>query len=177
MTLPTSEDVNKAREQATQAFGEAVEQARTPLLAVLGATDLAAHALMETLNKAREQAESARAEFANDPTELRKRLDSYAQSAVQIYDYLADRGEETLERLRTQPVVSSVEEDVEAVVDDVQDLGSDVLGKASQPKSESAGTKSSTTKGSSTAKGSSTTKSSSTAKSAKSAKQSGQRST
>lgn len=100
MTLPTAEDVNKAREQATHALGGAIEQARTPLLAALGAGDVAARAVLDTLNRLREQADSARAELVTDPAELRKRFDEYAQSAARLYGYLADRGEETLSRIR-----------------------------------------------------------------------------
>lgn len=129
MTIPTAEDVNKAREQATHALGEAVEQARTPLLAALGAGDVAARALLDTLNRLREQADSARAELANDPAELRKRLDEYAQSAARLYGYLAERGEETLSRIRAaQQESCPAQARSEEPADESADISDDVLG-------------------------------------------------
>lgn len=151
--FPKTEDVNKVREQAEKAFGDAVEQARTPLLAALGAGDLAAQALLEAVNKVRsqlnERAEAARHELPNDldelrgkldPAELRKRVDAYSQTARQLYDFLAERGEETLHRLQDQPQVKKVwsqvgtaQDKVEETVDEVRDLADDVLGKVSRP--------------------------------------------
>lgn len=154
-TLPTNEDVHKAREQASQAIGGAVEQARTPLLAALGAGDLAAHAVADTVNKVREQlnerAEAARASANDlpgdldelrdriDPSELRRRVDAYTRSAVQLYGYLADRGEETLDRLQTQDQVQrawsqvgTAGDRVEDAVGEVRDKADDVLGKVTR---------------------------------------------
>ncbi|MER7080283.1 heparin binding hemagglutinin HbhA [Saccharopolyspora kobensis] len=151
--FPKTEDVNKVREQAEKAFGDAVEQARTPLLAALGAGDLAAQALLEAVNKVRtqlnERAEAARQELPSDleelrgkldPAELRKRVDAYSQTAKQLYDFLAERGEETLHRLQDQPQVKKVwsqvgtaQDKVEDTVDEVRDLADDVLGKVSRP--------------------------------------------
>ncbi|MGW3468306.1 hypothetical protein ACWDKQ_07485 [Saccharopolyspora sp. NPDC000995] len=151
--FPKTEDVTKVREQAAQALGEAVEQARSPLLAALGAGDLAAHALLEAVNKVRsqlnERAEAARQELSGDlgelrdkfdPAELRKRVDAYSQTAKQLYDYLAERGEETLHRLQDQPQVKKVwdhvgtaQGKVEETVDEVRDLADDVLGKVGRP--------------------------------------------
>ncbi|MEV0049741.1 hypothetical protein AB0H34_04495 [Saccharopolyspora shandongensis] len=151
--FPKTDDVNKVREQAAHALGEAVEQARTPLLAALGAGDLAAQALVEAVNKVRtqlnERAEAARQELPGDfgelrdkfdPAELRKRVDAYSQTAKNLYDYLAERGEETLHRLQDQPQVKKVWDQVgtaqgkvEDTVDEVRDLADDVLGKVSRP--------------------------------------------
>ncbi|MER6991785.1 hypothetical protein ABT337_25965 [Saccharopolyspora hirsuta] len=151
--FPKTEEVTKVREQAEKAFGDAVEQARTPLLAALGAGDLAAQALLEAVNKVRtqlnERAEAARQELPNDldelrgkldPAELRKRVDAYTQTAKQLYDYLAERGEEALHRLQDQPQVKKVwsqvgtaQDKVEETVDEVRDLADDVLGKVSRP--------------------------------------------
>lgn len=146
--MPVNQNVNKAREQAGQAFGGAVEQARTPLLAVLGAGDLAAHAVVDTVNKVREQlnerAESARAgvndlpnEFTElrsklEPAELRKIADAYANSAMEFYGYLANRGEDTLGKFRSQPQVQRAEGRVEEAVGDARELADDVLGKVSR---------------------------------------------
>jgi heparin binding hemagglutinin HbhA len=145
--LPTTEELRKAGEQAVAA-------ARTPLLAALGAGDLAAKAVIEALNKARERAESAKsaAEAADlkkdlrdrlDPAELRKVVDAYTQSALNLYQFLAQHGEEALEKLKTQPglqkALHQVEEAVEtaqkrtgAAAADARVLADDVLGKVSR---------------------------------------------
>ncbi|APU12494.1 MULTISPECIES: hypothetical protein [Actinoalloteichus] len=158
-TLPDSEDVKKVREQADSALGTAAEQARTPLLAALGAGDLAAKAVVDLLGKVRDRvaegAETARAnagELPNDfeelrqkldPAELRKLVDAYTQAALQLYGHLAERGEATLGRLRSRPDVQrawsqveagvgTAQERVEHAVDDVRELADDVLGKVTR---------------------------------------------
>lgn len=133
------------REQSDQSTGTTMEQARTPLLAALGAGDLAAHAVADTVHKVREQlnerAESARAGVNDlpqdldelrgklDPAEVRKLVDSYTQSAVQLYGYLAERGEDALGKLRSQPQVQRAQERFEGAVGDARDLADDALGK------------------------------------------------
>ncbi|QUH05329.1 hypothetical protein HUO13_35180 [Saccharopolyspora erythraea] len=149
-TLPKPEDVQKMRDQAAHAFGGAVEHARQPLLAALGAGDLAAHAVIDTLTRIRtelgDRAESARADLPTDfnelreqldPAELRKRVDAYTQSAVKLYDYLAERGEGALERLQPQvqqarKQAESAQGRVEEVVGEVRVLADDVLGKVTR---------------------------------------------
>jgi heparin binding hemagglutinin HbhA len=135
-TLPTTEDVRKAGEQAAATFAALLEQAKTPLLAALGAGDLAGKALTEALAKARtqvnERAEAARTAVDElpglreklDPSELRKLLDTYTTAASNLYSYLAEHGEETLEKLREQPQVKVVLEQV----GDLQQRADDVLG-------------------------------------------------
>ena len=145
--LPTTEELRKAGEQAVAA-------ARTPLLAALGAGDLAAKAVIEALNKARERAESAKtaAESADlkkdlrdrlDPAELRKVVDAYTQSALNLYQFLAQHGEEALEKLKTQPglqkalhqveeAVGTAQKRTEAAAADARVLADDVLGKVSR---------------------------------------------
>lgn len=154
-TLPTAEDMNKAREQAAQAIGDAVEQARTPLMAALGAGDLAAQAMRDALGKVRtrlaERAESAKSgvnELPNDlgelrekldPAELRKRVDDYTKSAAHLYSSLADRGEDTFDRLRSQPQfqrawsqMETAQERVNGAMEDMRDLADEMLGKVSR---------------------------------------------
>ncbi|MBB5910721.1 heparin binding hemagglutinin HbhA [Actinoalloteichus hymeniacidonis] len=157
--MPGSEDVKKVREQADAAVVTAAEQARTPLLAALGAGDLAAKAVVDLLGKVRERvtegAEAARVSANGlpqdfdelrqklDPAELRKLVDAYTQAALQLYGHLAERGEATLDRLRARPEVQrawsqvetgveSAQERVEHVVDDVRELADDVLGKVTR---------------------------------------------
>ena len=136
-TLPTTEDVRKAGEQAAATFAALLEQAKTPLLAALGAGDLAGKALTDALTKARtqvnERAEAARTAVDElpglreklDPSELRKLLDTYTSAASNLYSYLAEHGEETLEKLREQPQVKVVLEQV----GDLQSRADDVLGQ------------------------------------------------
>ncbi|MEU6127582.1 hypothetical protein ABZ805_00275 [Saccharopolyspora sp. NPDC047091] len=143
--MPTSENDTKTR-------GDAAEQARTPLLAALGAGDLAAQTIADALTKLRtrlgEGAESARNgvnDLPNDlkerfdPAELRKLVDAYTRSAAQLYGYLADRGETTFERLQTQPQVKQawsqleqVQGRVDSAVGDARLLADDVLGKVTR---------------------------------------------
>lgn len=153
-TLPTAQDMTKAREQAGQAIEGAVHQARTPLMAALGAGDLAAHAVADTVKQVRQQlndsAESARAGVGDLPgdltglrskltsAELRKLVDTYTNSAVRIYGYLADRGENAFGRLQEQPQVQravnqvgTAQERFEGAVGDARGLADDVLGRVS----------------------------------------------
>jgi heparin binding hemagglutinin HbhA len=150
--LPTQDELRKAGEQAAAA-------ARTPLLAALGAGDLAAKAVIEALSKAKstfdERTEAAKtavdelpSELSGlreklDPAELRKLVDAYTQSALHLYTYLAEQGEQTLEKLRSQPQVAKALHQVEEVVDatqkraesaaaDARELADDVLGKVTR---------------------------------------------
>ncbi|MCA1186524.1 MULTISPECIES: hypothetical protein [unclassified Saccharopolyspora] len=143
--MPTSENDTKTR-------GDATEQARTPLLAALGAGDLAAQTIADALTKLRarlgEGAESARHgvnDLPNDlkerfdPAELRKLVDAYTRSAAQLYGYLAERGETTFERLQSQPQVKQawsqleqVQGRVDSAVGDARVLADDVLGKVTR---------------------------------------------
>ncbi|MBP2475960.1 heparin binding hemagglutinin HbhA [Crossiella equi] len=146
--LPTAEDVRKATEQAATVFNTAIEQARTPLLAALGAGDLAAKAVVDALSKVRETA-NERAESAKtavdslpaeleglrsklDPAEVRKLVDAYTQAAMQLYGYLAERGESTLDKLRSNPQVQTAQHQVEEAVAEVRELADDVLGKVTR---------------------------------------------
>ncbi|GAA2783386.1 hypothetical protein [Crossiella cryophila] len=146
--LPTAEDVRKATEQAAIVFNTAIEQARTPLLAALGAGDLAAKAVVDALTKAREtvgeRAEKATTavndlpaelgELRNklDPAEFRKIVDAYTQAAQQLYGYLAERGEATLDKLRSNPQVQTAQHRVEEAAAEVRELADDVLGKVTR---------------------------------------------
>nr|WP_228046543.1 apolipoprotein A1/A4/E family protein [Saccharopolyspora sp. HNM0983] len=137
-------------------MGGAAEQAKTPLLAVLGAGDLAAQTVYEAVQKVRtqlnERVEHAQQDLPADltdlrariePAQLRKRVDDYAENAKQLYGYLAERGEGTLERLQSQPQVQRVRDQVETAQDrvgetvgEVRELADDVLGKVSRTSRE-----------------------------------------
>ncbi|TCO65182.1 hypothetical protein [Actinocrispum wychmicini] len=123
MTRPNTEDVRKA-----------VEQVRTPLLAALGAGDLAAKAVLDAVTKAKdnvtERAEAARKEIPTDvtslrgkldPAELRKLVDEYTDAALKLYRKLAEQGEEALDKFRAQPQVKKIVDQLEEAISSAQD--------------------------------------------------------
>jgi heparin binding hemagglutinin HbhA len=155
-TVPTIEDVRKAGEQARAAMAGALEQARNPLLAALGAGDVATQAFIDAVTKARtqmtERAGQARAAVDElptdvadlrgklDPAELRKLVDQYADAAQKLYQYLTEQGEQTLDKLRTQPqfkrafeqfdqAAQAAQQRAESAAGDVRELADEVLGK------------------------------------------------
>jgi len=97
ISLPTSADVRKARSQVNKAVNTQVDAVRTPVLAWLGATDLAVQTL-------RELPAELRTRLSRD--ELRKRADEASERARGAYDEWAERGEGTLERIRKQAQVA-----------------------------------------------------------------------
>jgi heparin binding hemagglutinin HbhA len=144
----TQDDVRKAAEQGAHT-------ARQALLAALGAGDLAAKAVVEALGKAKERADEARSQAVDipnelkdlreklQPAELKKLVDAYTASAVNLYTYLADQGEQTLEQIKAQPQVKQAVEQVEQAVEaaqkraesaaaDAKVLADDVLGKVTR---------------------------------------------
>jgi len=99
VTPPNSADVRKARARAGRAASARFDAVRTPLLAWLGAGDLALHKLGELPGELRTRLSA---------DEVRKRVDTVSGQARRAYDELADRGEDTLERIRQQPRVAWV---------------------------------------------------------------------
>lgn len=135
MTLPKTDDVRKA-----------ADQVRTPLLAALGAGDLATKAVVDLVAKARERA-TTRGEAVKgavedlptdltqlrdrlDPSELRKRVDEYTDAALKFYRKLADDGESTLDKLRTRPQVKKAIEQFEKAIGTAQTRAEGVAGEA-----------------------------------------------
>ncbi|GDY29502.1 hypothetical protein [Gandjariella thermophila] len=126
----------------------ALERARIPLLALVGASDIAAKSVVDTVQKVRKQvnerAEAARSTVDDlpgelsglrsrfGPTELRKVVDSYTASALQYYQHLAQHGEETIDRLRSQPQVKRALEQAEAAAGEARELADDVLGRVTR---------------------------------------------
>jgi heparin binding hemagglutinin HbhA len=141
--LPTTEDVKKAREQAVAVINTAAEGFRTPLLAALGAGDLATQAVIDAVTKARtkvnESATSAKdavpTDFAGlrekvDPAELRKLVDEYTDAAQKLYQKLADQGEDALTKLKADPRVSKAIDQLEEAIATLQHRVGDVAGDA-----------------------------------------------
>jgi heparin binding hemagglutinin HbhA len=152
VALPKTEDVRKAGEQAVEAL-------RTPLLAALGAGDLATQAVRDAVQKTRarvnEGADAAKGAVDElprdlagvreklDPAELRKLVDEYTDAAQKLYQKLADQGEDALTKLRAQPqvrkaldqleeAIATLQERVGDVAGDARELADEVLGKVTR---------------------------------------------
>jgi heparin binding hemagglutinin HbhA len=145
VSLPTAADVRKAREQAAKTINEQAGAARTPLLAVLGATDVAVTAAINAITSARTRAAESREAASELPNrlnrdELRKNVDAMAESARKAYVELAKRGEQTWAKLRQQPQVQRViqvsqdasgrfEGRFDGFVDEMHDAAEDALNR------------------------------------------------
>jgi heparin binding hemagglutinin HbhA len=132
-----------------------IEDLKAPLLAAVGAADLALATVNEIVVTLRERAEEARTdastrveerrarltklqeELPSQVTEIRERLNSdelrkaaegYAEAATATYNKLVERGEAALERLRSQPGFTDAAGRVESVTDQAVELTQDALG-------------------------------------------------
>ncbi|WIY03994.1 hypothetical protein QRX60_09120 [Amycolatopsis mongoliensis] len=130
MTTPkTTEDVKKA-------VTNALDQVRTPLLAALGAGNLAGQAVTDAVAKAKENvtkgSETARKNLQElptdveslreklDPAELRKVIDEYTEAALKLYNKLAESGEQAWDKFATQPQVKKAIEQLEEALTTAQ---------------------------------------------------------
>jgi heparin binding hemagglutinin HbhA len=132
-----------------------IDDLKAPLLAAVGAADLALATVNEIVATLRERAEGARTdaearveearanlnklqeELPSQVGEIRERLNSdelrkaaegYADSATATYNRLVERGEAALERLRNQPALEDAAHRVETVTDQAVELTQDALG-------------------------------------------------
>ncbi len=132
-----------------------VEDLKAPLLAAVGAADLALAKVNEIVETLRDRAGDARTDAESRveegrarltklqedlPTqfdelrdkltseELRKVAEKYADEAQSQYNKLVERGEAALERLRNQPALESASARVEEVTDQAVELTQDALG-------------------------------------------------
>ncbi len=140
--LPTTADVRKARHNAAKTAAERAEAARTPLLAVLGAGDLAVSAVSKAVAVARTQAEGVQHRVAELPQhlngeELRKAVAELREQAGHAYAGFAQQGERTWGRIRKQPQVKDALARIETYtgkldsrVDDLVDDARDATEKA-----------------------------------------------
>ena len=156
VSLPTSTDVRKAREQAAQTVSERVEVARTPLLAVLGAGDYAVASVTKAVADARARAEEAANRAAElpqrlSPEALRQLVADLRADAEERYTGFAVRGEKTWGRIRKQPQVKNaistietytdkLDARVDVLVDDAHDVAEKALSTVSR-QTRSAGEK------------------------------------
>ena len=135
-----------------------IEDLKAPLLAAVGAADLALATVNEILANLRERAGDARTEAAErveerraaltklqedlpqraeelrgklSSEELRKAADSFVEDATATYNSLVERGEAALERLRNQPDFKDAAAQVEGYVDQAVELTQEALGNVS----------------------------------------------
>jgi heparin binding hemagglutinin HbhA len=125
ISLPTSADVRKARSRTNKFVNTRFDLVRTPVLAWIGAGDLAVHTLRELPER-----------LTRD--ELRKRADKASDRARETYNEWARRGEDTAARIRTEPRVARAlrtiedankrfDSQLENLVDELHDAGDEVL--------------------------------------------------
>ncbi|MBS9532869.1 heparin-binding hemagglutinin [Mycobacterium sp. M1] len=132
-----------------------IDELKTPLLAALGAADLALATVNDLVVSLRERAEDAREagtsrvevsrarltklqedlpeQFAElrerfTADELRKAAEGYVEAASGRYNDLVARGEAALERLRNQSRIDDASAQVEGYVDQAVELTQEVLG-------------------------------------------------
>jgi heparin binding hemagglutinin HbhA len=145
-TMPKAKDVAKARKQAVEALGAAAEQVRTPLLAAIGAGDLATQAVVDAVNRTRTKVragtDAAKGAVDGlpsdlttlreklDPAELRKLVDEYTDAAQKLYQKLAGTGEDTVAKLRSQPQVKKALTQLEEAIATLQLRVGDAKGDA-----------------------------------------------
>ena len=131
-----------------------VEDLKAPLLAAVGAADLALATVNEILNSLRERAELAgdkmddrRAALTRlqeelpkrteelrgklTTEELRKAAEEFFDDATDTYNTLVQRGEAALERLKGQPEFKDAAGRVEGYVDQAVELTQEALGNVS----------------------------------------------
>jgi heparin binding hemagglutinin HbhA len=132
-----------------------IEDLRAPLLAALGAADLALATVNELLTGLRERAEDTRTDTRSrveesrarlaklgdelpeqftelrerfTPEELRKAAEGYLDAATNRYNELVERGETALQRLRSQRPFEETTARAEGYVDQAVELTQEALG-------------------------------------------------
>ena len=132
-----------------------VDDLKAPLLAAVGAADLALERVNEIVATLRERAGEARTDAGSrveesrarltklqedlpnqfgelrdrlTSDELRKFAESYAEAAQATYNNLVERGEAALERLRSQPAIEEAAGRVESYTDQAVELTQEALG-------------------------------------------------
>jgi heparin binding hemagglutinin HbhA len=132
-----------------------VDDLKAPLLAAVGAADLALERVNEIVATLRERADDARSDSRSRVEETRARIDklqeelpsqfgelrdrlssdelrkvaeTYAEAAQSTYNKLIERGEAALERLRSQPGFSEAAGRVEGYTDQAVELTQEALG-------------------------------------------------
>jgi heparin binding hemagglutinin HbhA len=138
MTTPKTEDVRKV-------VTSAIDQVRTPLLAALGAGNLASQAVVDAVAKAKERvtegSEAARKNLEElptdvdslreklDPAELRKVIDEYTEAALKLYNKLAESGEQAWDKIASQPQVKKAIDQLEDALSTAQERVDELTGE------------------------------------------------
>ncbi|MFD2418369.1 hypothetical protein [Amycolatopsis pigmentata] len=151
----TSRNTNRT-DEVRKAVSSATEQLRTPLLAALGAGNLASQAVADVVSKAKERVtetgEAARKNIEElptevttlrerlDPAELRKVIDDYTEAALKLYNKLAETGEQAWDRFLAEPRVKDVLKQVEEVLHTAQDRVGEVSAEAKEKVEDVLGT-------------------------------------
>jgi heparin binding hemagglutinin HbhA len=145
----------KGNTMAKKAQNQNVEDLRAPLLAALGAADLALATVNDLIVTLRERAEETRTETRSrveerrarlsklqedlpeqltelrerfTPEELRKAAEGYVEAATSRYNELVERGEAALDRLRSQRPFEDASARAQASVDQAVELTQEALG-------------------------------------------------
>jgi heparin binding hemagglutinin HbhA len=133
--LPTTADVRKARHNAAKTAAERAEAARTPLLAVLGAGNLAVSAVSKAVEGVQHRVSDLPQHLNGE--ELRKAAAELREQAGKAYAGFAEQGEQTWVRIRKQPQVQEAIARLETYtgkldsrVDDIVDDARDATEKA-----------------------------------------------
>jgi heparin binding hemagglutinin HbhA len=132
-----------------------IEDLKAPLLAALGAADLALATVNDLLGELRERAEETRSDTRSrveesrarltklqedlpeqlrdlrerfTPEELRSAAEGYADTLTSRYNELVERGEAALERLRSQSGVDEVSANAQGRIDQAVELTQEALG-------------------------------------------------
>ena len=135
-----------------------IDDLRAPLLAALGAADLALATVNELITDLRERAEETRSDTRSrvegsraritklqedlpeqlrelrerfTPDELRKAAEGYLEAATSRYNELVERGEAALDRLRSQSSFEDASARAQASVDQAVELTQEALGTVS----------------------------------------------
>jgi len=132
-----------------------IDDLKAPLLAAVGAADLALERVNEIVATLRDRADDARTDASSraqetrdrltklqddlpkrreelrgrlSGDELRKAAETYRESATEMYQSLIERGEAALERLRTQPGFEESRARAEQAFSDTVELTQEALG-------------------------------------------------
>src|SRR5271166_2539657 len=121
-----------------------IDDLKAPLLAALGAADLALATVNDLLTELRERAEETRTDTRSRVEESRARLrelrerftteelrsaaEGYVEAATSRYNELVERGEAALERLRSQSGLDDASARAEGYVDQAVELTQEALG-------------------------------------------------
>jgi hypothetical protein len=121
--MPTTTDIRKT---IVEQGKTAIEEARKPLFAAVGATNYAFDQLRTQLKDLptelrKLQERSSERAGRLEPTQVRKAIEEVAGQAREQYETLSTRGEKIVQQLRRDPRITHVFADVEARLDEADE--------------------------------------------------------